>query len=117
MAWIRHRRLGIVTTSPKHFGTGLTIQCSIRAPHLAIHPKFERILSLRSLELVAISDDIVNLETIHTLGRSESVTASDLVYIIWIYYVNILDIFCMVCLYSGKCVDRIMANGKGVGEE
>eukprot|EP00484_Ammonia_sp_Unknown_P022836 CAMPEP_0197031660 /NCGR_PEP_ID=MMETSP1384-20130603/10600_1 /TAXON_ID=29189 /ORGANISM="Ammonia sp." /LENGTH=485 /DNA_ID=CAMNT_0042461219 /DNA_START=28 /DNA_END=1485 /DNA_ORIENTATION=- len=78
MAWIRHRRLGIVTTSPKHFGTGLTIQCSIRAPHLSTHAKFARILNKRHLELIATSQDIVNLETIHTLGRSEWQIAQDL---------------------------------------
>eukprot|EP00483_Globobulimina_turgida_P001074 UN01076 len=49
MAWIRHLRLGIVSTSPKHFGTGLSIQCSIRAPYLAMHGKFERIINKRSL--------------------------------------------------------------------
>lgn len=88
MAWIRHRRLGIVTTSPKHFGTGLSIQCSIRAPNLAQHPKFERILNKRSLELIAISEDIVNIETKHTLGRSEWLIASDLVlFIIFIIYI------------------------------
>ena len=92
MAWIRHRRLGIVTTSPKHFGTGLTIQVSIRAPNLAIHPKFERILNKRSLELIDLDQDIINLETIHTLGRSEWLTASDLVWTVYTVSVCIINI-------------------------
>eukprot|EP01084_Bolivina_argentea_P288784 495718_1 len=79
MAWIRHRRLGIITTSPKHFGTGLTIQCSIKAPYLCVHSRFKRILNKRSLEVIGVNDGgVVDLETTGTLGRSEFQMTMDL---------------------------------------